>query len=98
MGLRVVCVDSRQAPLDLVKSLKFEPVYIIKAEFISLSYSLIRALQDYAIDATKGIEYALAEFKGHDVDAVIMCTDSVPAYEYGLQMVRKHGTYVVVGQ
>lgn len=78
MGLRVVCVDSRQAPLELAKSLKYKP--------------------DHVIDATKGVEHALAELKGHDVDAVIMCTDSVPAHEYGLQLVRKHGTYVVVGQ
>jgi len=78
MGLRVVCVDARQAPLDLVKGLKYAP--------------------DYAIDATKGIEFALKEIGGEGVDATLMATDSIPAHEYGLNLTRKHGTFVVIGQ
>lgn len=78
MGLRVVCVDVRQAPLDLVKGLKYAP--------------------DYAIDATKGVEYALQEINDEGVDATIMATDAIPAYSYGLQLTKKHGTFVVVGQ
>ncbi|KIJ35816.1 hypothetical protein M422DRAFT_61229 [Sphaerobolus stellatus SS14] len=78
MGLRVVCVDSRQAPLDLVRGLKYAP--------------------DFAIDATKGVEYALKEIGSEGADATLMATDAIPAYEYGLQLTRKHGTFVVIGQ
>jgi len=77
MGLKVICVDSRQAPLDLVRSLKYAP--------------------DYIIDATKGIEYALKEVGGQGADATLMATGYIPAYEYGLQLTRKHGTFVVIG-
>lgn len=76
LGLKVVCVDTRQAPLDLVKSLKYPP--------------------DFAIDATKGVEYALSEIGG-SVDAVITATHSLAANEYGLKLVRKHGTFVAIG-
>ncbi|KAF8577532.1 GroES-like protein [Ramaria rubella] len=78
MGLRVVSVDSRQAPLDLVKSLKYAP--------------------DYAIDAMKGVDFALQEIGGEGVDATLMATDAIPAHEYGLMLTRKHGTFVVIGQ
>ncbi|GJJ14585.1 hypothetical protein Clacol_008851 [Clathrus columnatus] len=78
MGLKVVCVDARQAPLDLVKSLKYAP--------------------DYTIDAMKGVEWALQEIGGEGVDATLMATDAIPAYSYGLQLTKKHGTFVVMGQ
>lgn len=61
------------------------------------SYSLIAA-QDYAIDATKGVEYALKQIGGEGVDATLMATDALPAYEYGLRLTRKHGTFIVIGQ
>jgi len=78
MGLRVVSVDARQAPLDLVKSLKYAP--------------------DIAIDSTKGVDFAKKEIGGEGVDATLMATDAIPAHEYGLQLTRKHGKFVVIGQ
>lgn len=95
MGLRVVCVDSRQAPLDLVKKLKFAPVMLCPF-FIFIECINHVSHQDFAIDATKGVDHAIAEIGGN-VDAVLMATDSIPAHEYGLQLVRKHGTFVVIG-
>ncbi|KIJ23322.1 hypothetical protein M422DRAFT_39670 [Sphaerobolus stellatus SS14] len=77
MGLKVVCVDARQAPLDLVQKLKYAP--------------------DFALDATKGVDYALKTISG-DVDATLMATDSLAAHEYGLQLTKKHGTFVIIGQ
>lgn len=94
MGLKVVSVDSRQAPLDLVKQLKYAPVSMTCA---AASFSLTVA-QDYAIDATKGVEYALKQIGGEGVDATLMATDALPAYEYGLRLTRKHGTFIVIGQ
>jgi hypothetical protein len=55
-------------------------------------------VQDYALDATKGIEYALKEIGGEGVDATLMATDAIPAHEYGLHITKKHGTFVVIGQ
>lgn len=93
MGLKVVVVDARQAPLDLVKSLKYAPVISLSPLFFRIpAYKL----QDYAIDATKGVEYALSEIGG-GVDAVITATDVLEANEYGLRLLRKHGTFVVIG-
>ncbi|KIJ48255.1 hypothetical protein M422DRAFT_162844, partial [Sphaerobolus stellatus SS14] len=76
-GLRVVCVDNREAPLRLVKGLKYS--------------------SDFALDATKGVEYALKTIGG-DVDPTLMATDSIPAHEYGLKLTKKHGTFVIIGQ
>jgi hypothetical protein len=56
------------------------------------------AMQDYALDATKEVEYALKEIGGEGVDATLLATDAIPAYEYGLHITRNHGTFVVIGQ
>ncbi|KAF8587918.1 GroES-like protein [Ramaria rubella] len=77
MGLRVVAVDVRQAPLDLAKGLKHPP--------------------DYVIDATKGIDNAIKELGGEGVDASIIAADANAAFEFGLDLTRKHGTFVAIG-
>jgi len=71
-------VDARQAPLDLVKNLRYAP--------------------DFVIDSTKGVDFAKKEIGGEGADATLMATDAIPAHEYGLQLTRKHGTFVVIGQ
>jgi hypothetical protein len=55
-------------------------------------------VQDYVLDATKGVEYALKEIGGEGVDATLVATDAIPAYEYGLHITKNHGTFVVIGQ
>ncbi|KIJ23323.1 hypothetical protein M422DRAFT_786205 [Sphaerobolus stellatus SS14] len=77
LGLRVVCVDSRQAPLDLVQSLKYAP--------------------DFSIDASQGVDYAIKTIGGY-AHATLIATDSLAAHEYGLQITKKHGTLIVIGQ
>jgi len=57
----------------------------------------MNCFQDFAIDAMKGVEYALKEIGGEGVDATLMATDALPAYEYGLQLTKKHGTLIVIG-
>ena len=60
---------------------------------------------DLLIDSTKGTEAALADigklkknnsFKG--LDAVVIATGANPAFEFGADLLRKHGTLIVVGQ
>ncbi|KAF8519021.1 chaperonin 10-like protein [Hysterangium stoloniferum] len=77
MGLTVAAIDTRQAPLDLAKSLKYPP--------------------DFIIDATKGVEHAKKEMGGTGPDATIVATDADDAFNFGLALTRKHGTFVIVG-
>jgi D-arabinose 1-dehydrogenase-like Zn-dependent alcohol dehydrogenase len=83
--LTVVGVDSRKEPIELSKSLKYTA--------------------DLLIDSTKGKEAALREidelkknneFSG--LDAVVIATGAIPAFEFGADLLRKHGTLIVVGQ
>ena len=62
------------------------------------AHNKLVSVQDCVIDATKGVEYALNEIGGNGADATLMATDAIPAHEYGLQLTRKHGTFVVIGQ
>jgi alcohol dehydrogenase, propanol-preferring len=83
--LTVVGVDSRKEPIELTKSLKYTA--------------------DLLIDSTKGKDAALREidelkknneFSG--LDAVVIATGAIPAFEFGADLLRKHGTLIVVGQ
>jgi alcohol dehydrogenase, propanol-preferring len=83
--LTVVGVDARKEPIELTKSLKFTA--------------------DLLIDSTKGKESAVeqidklkknSEFSG--LDAVIIATGANPAFEFGADLLKKHGTLIVVGQ
>ncbi|KZO91259.1 GroES-like protein [Calocera viscosa TUFC12733] len=77
LGYKVVAIDSREAPLELVKSLKHPP--------------------DIVINSTEGYKAALEKIPW-PVDAVLVATDAIPAYEFGLEITRKHGIFVDVGQ
>jgi len=77
MGLRVVAVDSRPAPLEMVKTLRHPP--------------------DVCINSASGIDAARKQLPW-PVDASIIATDAIPAYEFAMDLTRTHGTVVVVGQ
>src|ERR1700685_3128563 len=84
-GLTVVGIDSRKEPLELTKSLKYTA--------------------DLLIDSSKGKETALEEIKKlkknsifPGLDAVIIATGANEAFEFGADLLAKHGTLVVVGQ
>lgn len=85
MGLTVVGIDSRKEPISLSRSLKYTA--------------------DLLIDSSHGVQPALGEinklpksspFSG--LDAVIIATGANEAFEFGADLLRKHGTLIVVGQ
>jgi threonine dehydrogenase-like Zn-dependent dehydrogenase len=83
--LTVVGVDSRKEPLALSKSLKYTA--------------------DLLINSTEGTEAALKEIgklkKNNEfpgLDAVVIATGANPAFEFGADLLKKHGTLIVVGQ
>jgi D-arabinose 1-dehydrogenase-like Zn-dependent alcohol dehydrogenase len=84
-GLTVVGIDSRKEPLELTKSLKYTA--------------------DLLIDSSQGKETALEEIKKlkknsifPGLDAVVIATGANEAFEFGADLLAKHGTLVVVGQ
>jgi D-arabinose 1-dehydrogenase-like Zn-dependent alcohol dehydrogenase len=84
MGYRCVGIDTRPEPIALVESFrpKFKP--------------------DIILDAKNGHENAaariLSAFDGQEIDAAIVCTDALPAFEFSTNILKKHGKLVVVGQ
>ncbi|EJU00406.1 GroES-like protein [Dacryopinax primogenitus] len=77
LGYKVVAVDAREAPLELVRRLKHPP--------------------DITINSTEGYKGALAKIPW-PIDATLVATDAIPAYDFGLEITRKHGLFVDVGQ
>ena len=84
-GLTVVGIDSRKEPISLSRSLKYTA--------------------DLLIDSSHGVQAAVEEinklpksslFTG--LDAVIIATGANEAFEFGADLLRKHGTLIVVGQ
>jgi alcohol dehydrogenase, propanol-preferring len=80
-----VGVDSRKEPLELTRSLKYTA--------------------DLLTDSSQGKGRALEEIKklkkNNDfpgLDAVVIATGANEAFEFGADLLRKHGTLIVVGQ
>ena len=81
----MVGIDSRKEPLDLTKSLKYTA--------------------DLLIDSSRGTQRAIEEIKKlkknsifSGLDAVVIATGANEAFEFGADLLAKHGTLVVVGQ
>ena len=81
----MVGIDSRKEPIELTKELKYTA--------------------DLLIDSTKGVKdahEAIGKLKKNNafegLDAVVIATGAIPAFEFGAELLRKHGTLVVVGQ
>jgi len=57
---------------------------------------------DLVLDAKNGHEDATARiqssFDSRAIDAAIVCTDALPAFEFSTNILKKHGKLVVVGQ
>lgn len=86
MGLKVVAVDTRAEPIRLAKSLQYPPDLPINAKELE------------AKDAFKQISSVEKNTAWPGLDACIVATDSLPAFQYAADMTRKHGLVVVVGQ
>ena len=88
MDLKVVAIDNRPEPLELMKTLKYSPDLIIDSSKTDAENAIkqIQSLQSTAPDVYPGVDVAL------------VLTDPIPAYKYALAITKKHGTMVVVGQ
>ena len=87
MELKVVAVDNRPEPFEVIKKLKYQPDLTIDSSKIDPT----NAIQQ--IDTLKST--APNNYPG--VDATLVLTDAIPAYKYALAITKKHGTMVVVG-
>lgn len=84
MGYTVVGIDAREAPLELAKGLKYPPALVVNST-------------SPAEDALRGISALAPEKAFPGCDAVIVATDAVPAFEFAMRILAKHGTLVMVG-
>lgn len=84
MGYRVVAVDTRSAPLDLVSHLppRLAPDLVINPTD--------------GVDKT--LERIAATFDGATgVDCTVVCTDALPAFQFSMDIMAKHSVLVFVG-
>ncbi|UZJ53124.1 hypothetical protein CBS101457_002444 [Exobasidium rhododendri] len=84
LGLKTIMVDSRDAPLEMCKKLRYPP----DVTYNSSSFDPSKA---------EAVSKAIEACGGH-TDAVIVATDAIPAYKFGFELVKKHGLLMVVGQ
>ncbi|KAK0545541.1 hypothetical protein OC846_005620 [Tilletia horrida] len=84
VGLRATTLDTRDPPLELVRGLRLAPAAAVNVQNVD------------AKDASS-VE-KLAQELGGRPDAVIVATDAIPAFELALELVKKHGLMMVVGQ
>lgn len=86
LGYETWLFDARDAPLAMCSGPPYPPD---------------RAVNSGTIDGhdTAAVEAFVAEkLEGKRADATIMCTDVIPAYEFGLAITKPHGLFMVVGQ
>lgn len=86
MGYRVVAVDTRPPPLELVSGLpeRFKPDL------------LLNPLEDDAETALEKIAATFPDATG--VDAALVATDAVAAFTWSKGIIAKHGMMVFIGQ
>ena len=86
MGYKIVAVDAKQSALDLVASYPLKPDACILAT-------------DKSEDAVKKISAAIKDDSPYPgVDAAVVATDALPAFDFATAITKKHGTMVVLGQ
>jgi D-arabinose 1-dehydrogenase-like Zn-dependent alcohol dehydrogenase len=87
MEFKVVAIDNRQQPLELVQNLKYSPDLILDSSKIDAENAI---QQINKIQSTAKTQYPGA-------DATLVLTDPISAYKYALAITKKHGTMMVVG-
>jgi D-arabinose 1-dehydrogenase-like Zn-dependent alcohol dehydrogenase len=87
MELKVVAIDNRSEPLELIQKLKYPPDLTIDSSKID------------AINANTQIDTLHSTTKNNypGVDATLVLTGAIPAYKYALAITKKHGTMMAVG-
>jgi len=88
MELKVVAIDNRPEPLELIQTLKYSPDLIIDSNKTDAENAI---KQINTLRTTTKATYPGA-------DTTLVLTDPIPAYKYALAITKKHGTMVVVGQ
>ncbi|KAJ9479019.1 putative Alcohol dehydrogenase 2 (putative) [Pseudozyma hubeiensis] len=86
LGLKVWLFDARDAPLEMCRSLPYPPD-------LAINSGNIDGHDQKALDT-----FVREKLAGQRADATIMCTDVIPAYEFGLGITNNHGLFMVVGQ
>ncbi|CAF3658724.1 unnamed protein product [Rotaria socialis] len=89
MEFKVVAIDNRPEPLELVQNLKYSPDLTIDSSQIDATNAIEQINTLQSITTPKN-------YPGADVTLVL--TDPIVAYTYALAITKKHGTMVVVGQ
>lgn len=84
LGLRSIVVDTREAPLEMCRSLPYLPDVLFNSASVDHSSAI-------------SVKEAIEACGGH-ADAVIVATDALPAFQFAFELVKKHGLVVVVGQ
>lgn len=77
-------LDTREPPLELVRGLRLGPDAAVNIKDAKAS--------------DKDAVAKLAKDVGGAPDAIIVATDAIPAFELALELVKKHGLMMVVGQ
>ncbi|CAF3979750.1 unnamed protein product [Rotaria sp. Silwood1] len=87
MGFKVVAIDNRQEPLELVQKLKYSPDLIIDSS------------KTNAENAIKEINtlHSPTKYNYPGADATLVLTEPISAFKYALAITKKHGTMMVVG-
>jgi D-arabinose 1-dehydrogenase-like Zn-dependent alcohol dehydrogenase len=78
MDLKVVAIDNRQQPLELVQNLKYSPDLILDSSRIDA---------ENAIQQINKIQ-STAKTKYPGADATLVLTDPIPAYKYALAVTK----------
>ncbi|TKY85876.1 hypothetical protein EX895_005417 [Sporisorium graminicola] len=86
LGFNVWLFDARDAPLEMCRSLRYPPDKAVNSGNID------------GHDAAAVDNLVSSELGGKRADATILCTDVIPAYEFGLAITKNHGLFLVVGQ
>lgn len=86
LGYKVWLFDARDAPLEMCRSLPYPPDKTVNSGKID------------GHDGKAVEELVQSQLGGERADAVVMCTDVIPAYEFGLAITKNHGLFMVVGQ
>lgn len=103
MGYVVVGVDARDEPIELAKSLKLAPHLCLDArEGVESATKAIAALNPEKPFPGKEIHtigFPNTSKLTHGtlgLDACIVATDWIPSFQYGLDILTRHGTLIVV--
>lgn len=84
MGLDVVAVDAADGPLELLKKV------------VSPKTMIVDARKTSAAKAKQHFSAGRKEVSGEGLDAVILLPDSQSSFDYGMDLLKRHGTMMIV--